>query len=173
MRPHLTTGIGRLNETGATAVEFAAIAALLFFILFGIVEFGFIFLQEHYVANAAREGVRIGVRANNYDCFNGETEDTCTVDRQTEVVNQVREYLSTFYSGANIIKPVIGDDEDVKRVPDDNVAEQKTLFVTVEVDNFFPPIISALATLIPGTDFELPETISYTASGDYENPEEP
>lgn len=165
------------DQKGATAVEFAVIAAILFFILFGILEFGLIFMQEHYVANAAREGVRIGVRANNYNCFNGNTEDECTVDRQTVVVDAVTDYLSTLYDPANIIKPVYGTnadgEEDVARDPNENSSESKTLSVTVEVNNFFPPIISSLATLIPGGGFQLPSTITYTAEGEYEDPSEP
>jgi len=163
---------GMRNERGTTAVEFAVIAALLFLILFGILEFGFIFMQEHFVANAAREGVRIGVRANNFDCFDGETEDECTVDRQTAVVDAVRDYLSTLYGPTDILKPVVAT-TDVSRDPDENEAGTKTLVVTVEVNNFFPPIISGLASIIPGAGFELPDTISFTAEGEYEDPSEP
>jgi Flp pilus assembly pilin Flp len=159
-------------QRGATSVEFAVIAALLFFILFGILEFGLIFMQEHYVANAAREGVRIGVRANNYNCFNNNPASGCTADRQTVVVDAVRDYLSTLYSPANIIRPVAGTN-DVRRDPTSLDAESKILRVDVEVNNFFPPIISALAALIPGTDFDLPAAISFTAEGEYEDPSEP
>jgi hypothetical protein len=45
--------------------------------------------------------------------------------------------------------------------------------VDVEVNNFFPPIISALAALFPGGGFQLPSTISFTAEGEYEDPTEP
>jgi len=160
------------DQTGATAVEFAVVAAILFFILFGILEFGFIFMQEHYVANAAREGMRIGVRANNYNCFDNNPAADCTADRQDAVVNAVRDYLSTLYGPANIIRPVAGTN-DVNRDPTSLDADSKILSVTVEVNNFFPPILSSLATLIPGTGFVLPSTISYTAQGEYEDPSEP
>jgi hypothetical protein len=172
MRDRSIENFMKNDQKGATSVEFALIAAILFFILFSILEFGFIFMQEHYVANAAREGVRVGVRANNYNCFNNNPASGCTVDRQTVVVNAVREYLSTLYSPANIIKPVTGTN-DVRRDPISLVAESKILRVDVEVNNFFPPIISALATLIPGAGFELPSTISFTAEGEYEDPSEP
>jgi Flp pilus assembly protein TadG len=161
-----------LNQEGATVVEFAVIASILFVILFGILEFGFLFLQEHFVANAAREGMRVGIRANNYDCFAGDTEDACMIDRETVVINAVREYLSTFYRPADIIKPIAGE-EHITRTPDENSADTKTLSVTVEVNNFFPPILSSLASLLPGTGFTLPTTISQTATGEYEDPEEP
>lgn len=173
MREQILKRLVKKDQKGATAVEFAVIAAILFFILFGILEFGLIFMQEHYIANAAREGVRVGVRANNFDCFDGDTEDECNVDRQDVVINTVRDYLGTFYSPANILKPVAGPTGGVSRDPDDNIAENKTLSVTVEVNNFFPPIISSLATLFPGGGFQLPSTISYTAEGEYEDPSEP
>jgi Flp pilus assembly protein TadG len=167
MREHVRATLMKNDQTGATAVEFAVVAAILFFILFGILEFGFIFMQEHYVANAAREGVRIGVKANNYNCFDNNPAAGCTADRQTIVVNEVTNYLSTLYSPADIIT------NDVSRAPTSLDAESKILSVTVEVNNFFPPILSSLATLIPGTGFELPSTISYTAQGEYEDPSEP
>lgn len=154
------------DQKGSTAVEFAVIAAILFLILFSILEFGLIFMQEHYVANAAREGVRIGIRANNYKCFNNNPAAGCapTTDRQAVVVNAVREYLSTLYRPADIIT------NNVSRDPVSSTS--KILRVTVEVKNFFPPIISSLATLIPGGGFQLPATISYTAEGEYEDPNE-
>jgi Flp pilus assembly protein TadG len=152
------------DQKGATAVEFAVIAVILFLVLFGILEFGLIFMQEHYVANAAREGMRIGIRANNYNCFNNDPALGCTADRQTAVVNGVRDYLSTFYAPADIIT------NNVTRDPVSPTS--KILSVTVEVNNFFPPIISSLATLIPGGGFQLPSTISYTAEGEYEDPNE-
>lgn len=163
------------DQRGATAVEFAVIAALLFVILFGILEFGIIFLQEHYVANAAREGVRIGVRGNNYNCFGGDSNGTCDVDREQVVADEVRSYLSTLYSTANILKPTFGND-DITRDPDQNDDPgdgKKILSVTVEVNNFFPPILSSLVKLLPGADFQLPATIAYTASGEYEDASEP
>jgi Flp pilus assembly protein TadG len=172
MRERIIKRLVKNDQRGATAVEFAVVAAILFFILFGILEFGIIFMQEHFVANAAREGVRVGVRANNYDCFNGLTEDECNVDRQDVVVDAVRDYLSTLYGPANILKPVAGT-TDVSRDPNDNSSDNKTLSVTVQVNNFFPPILSSLATLLPGTGFELPSEISYTAQGEYEDPSEP
>ncbi|NIR48766.1 pilus assembly protein, partial [candidate division KSB1 bacterium] len=50
----------KAKERGATVVEFAVLAALFLIIVFGLLEFGIIFFQKHYVAGAAREGVRLG-----------------------------------------------------------------------------------------------------------------
>jgi hypothetical protein len=157
-----------LNQKGGTVVEFAVIASILFVILFGILEFGLLFLQEHFVANAAREGVRIGVRANNYNCFYNEA--SCPppkdrVNRKSVVDQEVRNYLSSFYNTSPA---------DIVNIPDPVISgDTKTLSVEVSVPNFYPPILSSLVKLLPGAGFTLPTTISQTATGDYEDPEEP
>ena len=55
------------SQRGATVVEFALVSGVVFLIVFGILEFGLIFLQEHYVTNAAREAARVAVRANTFN----------------------------------------------------------------------------------------------------------
>lgn len=49
------------NQKGASAVEFAFIAPLLFVLLFGIVEFGFLLYDQVMITNASREGARAGI----------------------------------------------------------------------------------------------------------------
>jgi Flp pilus assembly protein TadG len=46
------------GERGASAVEFALVASLLFLLLIGIVQFGFTFMQYLEVVHSAREGAR-------------------------------------------------------------------------------------------------------------------
>ncbi|MEN8135421.1 MAG: TadE/TadG family type IV pilus assembly protein [Thermodesulfobacteriota bacterium] len=146
------------NENGAAAVEFAIIVVLLLIIIFGILEFSFIFYQRHFIENAAREGMRIGIRANNYSCFDGAPAADCTasVDRKIVVEQKVIDYLSSLYQPANIF-PV-----DVERVD-----ATKSLNVTAEVNNFFPQLLSAL---VPG--FTNQTTLSYSITGMYEDPDE-
>ena len=55
----------RDDDRGAALVEFAILAPFLFLILFGIVEFGWTFLQNLDVRHGAREGARLV--AVNYD----------------------------------------------------------------------------------------------------------
>ena len=149
---------------GATVVEFAVIVPLLLFILFGVIEYGIIFMQVHMIENAAREGVRRGVVADTYDCWNTE----CTAPRYAAVVENVQNYLANFYPGLTGTPSPGPDDSNfvaVRRIAAS--ADRKWLIVTVEVDNFMPKLISAFF----GNRFNL-EKIHYTARGEYENPVE-
>ena len=49
----------RRREEGASAVEFAIIAPLLFVLLFGIINFGIAFLHVQTIRTAVREGGRL------------------------------------------------------------------------------------------------------------------
>lgn len=53
---------GRSSQRGAAVVEFALLCGLLLMFLLGIFEFGFLWLQSHYLANAAREGARVAAK---------------------------------------------------------------------------------------------------------------
>jgi Flp pilus assembly protein TadG len=46
------------DERGAAAVEFAIVAALLFMLIFGIINFGLLWSQKNVYVGAAREGAR-------------------------------------------------------------------------------------------------------------------
>jgi Flp pilus assembly protein TadG len=53
--------LGRVRsrvDRGAAAVEFAIISVPLFLLLFGIIQFGFVFFQQITITQAAREGAR-------------------------------------------------------------------------------------------------------------------
>src|SRR6476619_529806 len=51
----------RLNERGASAIEFAIILPVLMLILFGTIEFGMIMFAREILTNASREGARAGI----------------------------------------------------------------------------------------------------------------
>ena len=48
----------RHSERGATLLEFALVAIVLFMLIFGIIDFSRALFAYHFVANAAREGTR-------------------------------------------------------------------------------------------------------------------
>ena len=51
----------RKNRRGATVVELAVVAPLLFLLIFGMIEFGRLVMVEQILTNAAREGARRGI----------------------------------------------------------------------------------------------------------------
>lgn len=76
------------SEDGASAVEFALVLPILLLLVFGIIEFGFIFNRWITVTHAAREGVRVyaltdlaqgldAAHAAAPDLFDGQSA-TCT-----------------------------------------------------------------------------------------------
>ena len=54
----------RLNERGASAVEFALLLPVLMLILFGIIEFGMVMYSREVLTNAISEGARAGIDQN-------------------------------------------------------------------------------------------------------------
>jgi Flp pilus assembly protein TadG len=54
----------RSGDTGASAVEFALVVPVLLLIVFGIINFGFVFSQQMTINNGVREGARRAVVAD-------------------------------------------------------------------------------------------------------------
>jgi Flp pilus assembly protein TadG len=64
----------RRDQKGASLVEFALIAPILFLILFGLIDFGFIYNDFLSLRQGVRDGARQGAVANfgtQTDCGNG------------------------------------------------------------------------------------------------------
>ncbi len=61
-RRHRRRGIrGRALRRGAAVVEMAVVTPLLLMILFGIIEFGWMFMVQETLTNAVREAARTGI----------------------------------------------------------------------------------------------------------------
>ena len=178
---HIKRLIHKINnkESGTTVIEFSVIAALLFIFIFGIIEYSLIFLQEHYVANAAREGARVGARANRYLCHDGyifsiysEEVSTCPAeaDRLHVVKGYVADYLETFYDESAV------KDNTTVEVSDLGLSEtpgaDPMLTVTVTVDRLFTSMTPALLGIIRSGSFDYPDTIVSQTSVLLEDPEE-
>ena len=59
---------GKKQNRAVAAVELAIVAPLLFTILFGIIEFGWMFSVKNTMINAAREGARMGaLQSSDYN----------------------------------------------------------------------------------------------------------
>lgn len=167
------------GQRGATVVEFAVVVPLLLAVLFGILEFSFLFLQRHYVANAAREGVRIGVRAQNYNCFDAsDTSEQCTealvkvyragtiTSRLTDCTTSPKGYLCTLYqreitNGTGEVAVQVTADQPIG-------GNRKMLRVSVTAPNFFPQLITWIVPI-----YSYPTSFTYTSSGYYEDASEP
>lgn len=95
----------RDRKRGAAIVEFAVVLPLLLILLFGIIEFGWVFMVRQTLTNAAREGVRVAVL------------QTAT---ETDVMNRVR----------SVMEP-IGYVEDVDWFATSSAMDDEVQWVTV------------------------------------------
>ena len=73
---------GRPRARAAAIVEFAVVSPLLLTILFGIIEYGYVFMVRQTLTNAAREASRVAVLQT-------------TVAPYTEVTTRVDEIMAT------------------------------------------------------------------------------
>jgi TadE-like protein len=69
------------SDSGAELIEFALAFPLLLLVVFGIIDFGFLFQQYEVVTNAAREGARIATLPDYQSAFD------------TNAQNRALEYL--------------------------------------------------------------------------------
>lgn len=136
----------RSSEKGAAVVEFAFLSLLLLVFVFGIIEFGFIWVQSHYVANAAREGARVA------------TKKAAADDRPTAAKDAVKDSLRVFFMYGNKV-----DDADFLAI---TVSEEDLpmgsplpipprlikVTVTAQSGQIWKPILWPLLNLLPGGD---------------------
>lgn len=136
-------------DRGAAVVEFAVLFLLLLIIVFGIIEFGFLWLQSHYVANAAREGARVAATLPD-----PKTSDLLKVE------GAVKSYLKGLYpdstvdagccSSGDFIEVAVADG-DVIHVGG-GAADVNTIKVSVKVQTaqIWKPVLWDLLKLFPG-----------------------
>ncbi len=80
----------RSTERGQAVIELALTLPLLLVVVFGIIDFGFMFQRYEAVTNAAREGARIGVLADY---------------TATEAQNRALDYLVASGLGTGTVRP--------------------------------------------------------------------
>ncbi len=141
-----------MGNRGAAAVEFAVLFLLLLIIVFGIIEFGFIWLQSHYIANGAREGARVAARL----------AEPKTTDK-LKVENTVKEYLKGVYDVAKVdgaggccnsgdfIEVVITDEVIASGLPAGENPAAIKVAVTVQTAEVWDPILWDLLKLLPAS----------------------
>ena len=94
------------NDCGSAAVEMALVAPFLLVILFGSVELGNYFMNEHTLVKAVRDGARFAARQNftNYTMCSGEPGGTVSADTRNVVMNG-------YLSGGSTITPNVSTDD--------------------------------------------------------------
>ena len=91
---------GLRQERGASMVEFAIVAPLLFLLIFGIIEFGLIMYDQAVITNASREGARFA--AMYYTDTNGNPLRRTPAQVQTYVQTYVTNYLISFANSPSV-----------------------------------------------------------------------
>lgn len=152
----------RRNENGAAVIEFAILLLLLMPLLFGIIEYGFLWAQSHYVSQAAREGARAGARIAVYDPGSG------TITNQTEVQGVVDASVNScleaapFYAGQ--VDEII-DETSFEPTTELFGSENKPALrvsVTVNSAAIWTPVLWQLLSLLPPFDGEHTEITQLT-----------
>lgn len=72
---------------GSTVVEFAVILPLLLTILFGIIEYGWIFMVRQTLQNSAREGCRLAVLSTSVEPYSNVTARVAEVMAPTGITS--------------------------------------------------------------------------------------
>ena len=103
------------RQRGASIVEFAIVAPLLFLLLFGIIDFGWAFSQNLDVKHAAREGARLAA-VNAADGTDPDDRLDALIEmvreRSTELADDETEVFVAFADGpadANSTDQEVGD----------------------------------------------------------------
>ncbi len=63
-RSAVFTGRDKAKRSGVVTVEVALIVPILLLLMFGLIEYGWMFLKSQEITNAARRGARVAVRAD-------------------------------------------------------------------------------------------------------------
>ena len=142
-------GLDIREQKGAVMVEFAVLFLLLLVLAFAVIEIGFLWMQSHYINNAAREGARAAAKLR-------------VDENPAPVVEEaVREMLRGVYGDA--IVDAAGSCYGVGDFIAIDIAESnvdpgdlnlRSFEVTVEVQTaeIWDPILWNLLSLIPGSD---------------------
>jgi Flp pilus assembly protein TadG len=139
----------RSSQSGAAAVEFALLALLLLVFVFGIIEFGFLWVQSHYVANAAREGARVAAKIKGND-------SDAVSERVDAAEDAAREYLRRFfmYGGkvddTGFLTITVTEDNLPMASPPTPVPRLVQVTVTAKSEQIWRPVLWPLLNLLPG-----------------------
>jgi Flp pilus assembly protein TadG len=121
------------SQKGATLVEFALIASLLFLLLFAIIEFGIYLFNKQVITNASREGARFGIVSK---------EERMTEEEIRQVVNlYCQNNLVTFGAANDPVTATLPVDSDKD---DASFGDELTVTVTFNYGYLFLPFNSEM-----------------------------
>ncbi len=90
-------------EDGATAIEFALVAPILFLLMMGIIEFGLVLFADNVIENAASVGARFGITGSDYAGEGRVAKPTKgTVDRVTVIRENIRQKAGSLLDPARL-----------------------------------------------------------------------
>jgi Flp pilus assembly protein TadG len=148
------------RQRGAAVVEFAVLAVLLLVFLVGIFEFGFLWLQSNYIANAAREGARVAAKI-------GGTSTTAVDQREDAAEVAVKDYLRPLFLYRDKVDSADYPDFIVTTYqrPEPTISvttgtetiqvPMAEVTVTVKTHLVWDPVLwPLLSALIPGADYD-------------------
>ena len=162
------------SEKGAAVVEFAVLFLLLMVFLFGIIDFGILWVESHYITNAAREGARVASKFSDLS-------DTTAQDKIEEAVKKYLEgiygtlqtsevhlsYNAGFPANPDFVEIVVrdgtlnafNDPADAVSSPPNAVEVQ----VMVQTAQVWEPVLWDLLELIPGDNIPAQKQITRNA----------
>lgn len=143
----MTTKMIIKNQDGATIVEFAIIAPLLFLLIFGIIEFSLLLFNKHVITNSSREGARAGIvaRENRFVDSSGNLTDDIQWDGKTvdSTVNDwIANHLVTF-GGTGVPHVDINIVNDDPSIPGPPLCDQYTEFYALN-NNFYSECVESV-----------------------------
>jgi Flp pilus assembly protein TadG len=160
------------SEKGTAVVEFAVLFLLLLVFLFGIIDFGIIWVESHYITNAAREGARVASKFSDLSETTAHDKIEAAVKKYLEGLygtlldSKVHlTYDAGFPSSPNFVEIVVQDgtlndftDPDIASPP--NAVKVQVRVQTAQV---WEPVLWDLLQFIPGTDVPAPREITRSA----------
>ena len=117
------------NNNGTALLEFTLIALLFFFVLFGIIEFGFLLYNQQVITNAGREGARSGIVCR---------PDDLEVD-SAEIINTVQNYAEQHIVAFGTKNFVVNPQFDNGLTHCDQFQDKLTVEVTYDYSFLFLP----------------------------------
>jgi len=98
---------GRLDERGATLMEFALVLPLLFLLILSILDFGLFFFAQHTIQFATREGARLALVGGTLTDASGNP-----LSREASIVKRIRDRAAVAVDPARVLIAIypLGDD---------------------------------------------------------------